>query len=327
MRYRMACHLFCSCACFGWHAQAANPEPLVLEWVAPPTCTGGETVRREVLRLASLDGPGVHRVHARVRIQRLGDRDFELRLSADLDGVEGERTFRGQSCDSVTDAAALTLALMLNPDAEVTPAEPAPAKPTPAPRSASEPGPPAAQRKRPPSEREEISWALSGASALAIGVRTGVLPDPGLEVAIAAGAGLGPLRGWLGGSIMPAQSAAISGSNAGGRMWVLSGTALAAWALNTGSFEVAPSLGIELTRVAGRGAGVTAPERASIHWTSAIVGGTAHLRVSGSAALGVGVFGLVPLARPSFYLDDLGPVFEPQVAGIRTHFSAVWLML
>lgn len=110
-------------------------------------------------------------------------------------------------------------------------------------------------------------------------------------------------------------------------MWVLSGGALAEWAVDAGMFEVGPALGVELTRVAGRGSGVSAPERASIFWTSATVGATGHWRVSVPFALGGGVFGLIPLARPSFYLEGLGPVLEPQVVGIRAHFSAAWLLL
>jgi hypothetical protein len=323
VRSRVAWHLVLSLACFGLEAQAASSDPLTLEWIAPETCSDGETVRREVLRLAEHDGAGSHRVNARVHIQRLGEQVFELRLSAELDGVAGERAFRGRSCGSVTDAAVLTLALMLNPDAEAMSAEPAPTS-----QVGSAPGQPRAPREHMPSEVDtEPPWPLSGAAALAVGIRTGVLPDPGLEVAIAAGAGLGPLRGWLSASAMPSQTAAISGSTAGGRMWVLSGSALVGWSLNAGMFEAGPLLGAELTRVAGRGSGVSAPERASIRWVSATLGVTGHWRVSAPLALGGGVFGLVPLARPRFYLEGLGPVLEPQMAGIRAHFSAVWLPL
>ena len=323
MRFRVAWQLSYFLACVGLPAPAAGNDPLTLEWIAPANCSDGHTVRREVLRLARLEGPGSHRVIARVRINRLGEHAYELRLSAELDGVVGERAFRGQSCSSVTDAAVLTLALMLNPDAEVAPTAPASA-PVTAPPAASASGQPRAPGEEMRSQADpEPPWPLSGAAALSLGLRTGVLPDPGPEIAITAGAGWGPLQAWLSGSVMPSQSAEVSGSNAGGRMWVLSGSALVGWSLNVAMLEAGPVLGFEMTRVSGRGSGVSAPERASIRWVSATLGATGHWRVSGPFALGAGMFALVPLARPSFYLEELGPVFEPQVAGIRASLAGV----
>ena len=40
-------------------------------------------------------------------------------LTTELDGVPGERTLSAVSCDSLTEAAALVLALILNPDLAV----------------------------------------------------------------------------------------------------------------------------------------------------------------------------------------------------------------
>lgn len=94
-------------------------EPLELEWHAPPECPSGPSVRADVLQLAGAATGSSHRVVAVAHIQGGGEQKYQLTLTATLDGVAGEREFFGSSCDSVADAAVLTLALMLNPDASL----------------------------------------------------------------------------------------------------------------------------------------------------------------------------------------------------------------
>lgn len=112
-------------------ASAAPTEPLTLEWSGAPECPDRATIHREVLRLAQLTAVSLHHGAATARVQRQGAK-YQLSLHAELDGVSGQREFDGQSCDSVADAAVLTLALMLNPDAQIERAAP-PAASDPAP--------------------------------------------------------------------------------------------------------------------------------------------------------------------------------------------------
>lgn len=309
-------------------ASAAPPEPLTLDWSGPPECPDRATIHREVLRLAQLTAVSPHHVAATARVQRQGAK-YHLSLNAELDGVSGEREFDGQSCDSVVDAAVLTLALMLNPDAPIeraaTPAVSEPARPArvePVPLHEAPPPPVTAGRDSTASDSPP--WSTHVIGGVMGGLRTGVLPDLGVELGLGAGVLTGPLSLMLAASAMPPQSApAPESHDVGAELWLLSLGALAGWHTRFEPFGFGMSAGVDWTRASGRGDGVSEPEQAYIHWLSAQLGGTAMVAVTEHWHLGAGVFGLAPLARPAFTLEDLGTVYRPEPFGIRAYFSVV----
>lgn len=112
---------------------------LVLTWEAPPECPTGEVVRAEVARLLGGALPAELALTARGVATRADDR-WTLRLHTATPEAEGERVVEGDACAPLADAAALILALMIDP---VAVAEHAPAEPA-EPLPPAEPAPPAA---------------------------------------------------------------------------------------------------------------------------------------------------------------------------------------
>lgn len=103
---------------------ARADERLALRWEAPDGCPGREAVRAEVARLVGGALPGGEPIVAEARTIA-AEGAFELTLRTEVGGQHGERTLRADRCDELAAAAALILALMIDPEA-VARAEPEP---------------------------------------------------------------------------------------------------------------------------------------------------------------------------------------------------------
>ena len=107
------------CALVGSPCSASDEPPGMLKftWDAPADCLSAERVRMEISRL----------LHGDTRIRQGGDLDVRVTVkngdiwSADLStlhaGQTGRRFIEAPSCQSVADASALIIALMIDPDA------------------------------------------------------------------------------------------------------------------------------------------------------------------------------------------------------------------
>lgn len=100
----------------------ANPVPLTLMWDAPPECPDSAKVW---MALAEQFGRTPARADgnpftARGVIQRT-DEGFRLELQTLTSSGAGMRTFVDQSCDKVTEAGVLSLALAIDPDLQPSP--------------------------------------------------------------------------------------------------------------------------------------------------------------------------------------------------------------
>jgi hypothetical protein len=255
-----------------------------------------------------------------------------LHLSSRFEGKSGERTLKGVSCKSVVDAAALTLALMLNPDAapqqETAPREEAAPPPqgpeasearpkTPAPRSAA----PVADRSSEPAP--SAPWPKWGGVFGHGGIRLGALEQPAMELALGGSFGWGPFATWLDASYLPSQRHGLVGQpSAGGRLWVASTGASLGYLGRAGVLHVGPSFGAEFSRLSGRGAGISDPRRGTVYWTSLRLGAEAALPLTTSLKLEGRVQGLLPLARPAVFVEDLGRLQRPARLGLRAAFGA-----
>jgi hypothetical protein len=132
----------------------------------------------------------------------------------------------------------------------------------------------------------------------------------------------GPLSLTLAASAMPPQSAPVPKSpDARVELWLLSLGALAGWQTGFEQFGFGLRAGVDWTRASGRGVEVSDPKQGHVHWLSAQLGGTGTLALTEHVDLGSGIFGLVPLARPGFTLEELGEVYRPQPFGIRAYFG------
>jgi len=276
-------------------AAEAGKAPLDLTWVAPSGCSDAKAVQAEVLRLAGPRGVGPLDAHG-VLEQR--GTTWHLVLTTTFEGASGERRLQASSCRALTEAAALTLALILNPETEVpheAPREP-PASP-PAPETA-------------PLRVRALLTAYGG-------VHAGILGSPGLEVGLGAGISVERLALRLAGTFGPPRDEHVSGdSGPGGRLWFVAGSALGCFELGQ-RVVVGPCTGVALTHVAGEGINVASPASGSTRWVSILFGLTAGVPVSRAITLGGGAHALIPTRRPTLYLDDLGAVQRPAPVGVE----------
>lgn len=101
----------------------AQPR-LTLSWDAPDGCPARDAVEGEVARLVGGTIPEGPPIAAEARTIA-AEGAFELTLRTDVEGEHGERTLRADRCDELATAAALILALMIDPEAALR-AEPEP---------------------------------------------------------------------------------------------------------------------------------------------------------------------------------------------------------
>jgi hypothetical protein len=284
-----------------------------LDWTAPPPCPDGDAVRMDVSRLRGTSASGSRHLRAQASIRSAEGTGWILSLTTDLDGVKGERSLSGSSCKSLAEAAALMLALILNPDLEVA-APPAVATPEPTPVVAAV----ATVNDRWPSPR----WRV-GAHA---GIQTGVLAVSSWPVALSLDVVLGRLSLRVMPSLtLPENVYLDTGVGIGGRLWLGAVAALGCFRASVGPAVLSSCLGIEVTRLHGQGLGVLQPREETIYWTSAEPAVLVGLPVWRGALLELGAMGLVPFARPSVYLDGIGQVSRPALFGVRALGGFAWV--
>src|SRR5258708_36351590 len=106
----------------------AAPPAIDLDWRAPSGCPDRATVRRYVEEMLGRDDGSASSLSARGSAQRTAaDRwtaDLALRTSS---GADATRSFEGPSCEAVSRAAALVMALAIHPN---EPPPPPPAEET-----------------------------------------------------------------------------------------------------------------------------------------------------------------------------------------------------
>jgi hypothetical protein len=280
-------------------AGEAPRKALELTWVAPPACPGSDAVRTEVLALARIERESSARLRANGVVRR-GDRAWHLELTTEFDGMSGERALSATSCRALTDAAILTLALILNPDVE---------------RHASEP-PRAGPGREQNSARLQV--ALSGRA----GLQVGVLEQLGPEFALGAGLSLGSASLWAYAGFAPPQDARVTGSSGpGGRVWAGSASLLGCWDFTTDT-PFGPCAGADFTRVEGEGISVANPQHAVTYWASGQLGLRAGVRLGAGVTLRVGGFAVLPAQRPSLFVEGVGRVLRPEPIGGKLQAGA-----
>jgi hypothetical protein len=164
-------------------AEPVAPE-LGLTWQAPAACPSRAAVEAQFARL--LGGatrlPSGKHIDASALVRSSQPDKWTLELATVLDGDVGRRTLAGDSCASVTSAAALILALMIDPAAaERALLAPAPTPPPPPKRTL---GPEDVVIAPPPPE-PRVVYATARAFG---GALFGLLPELALTAGVAAGA-------------------------------------------------------------------------------------------------------------------------------------------
>ncbi len=304
---------------------AAQPLPsgLALQWSAPPQCPTAAQVSDAVARLLGrplAEGPSP--CVARARVQPLRRRGWRLRLSIATRGAPRHRTLEGASCVAVTDAAALVLALAIDPEAVASrPAAPAPPEapqPPPAPAPPPQPPPPlpppvavARPEPAPPRPSRPLRWHLRAA----VFGDVGSLPAATVGPSLAVGLSYGALRVEAYAVYAAPQRAAL---DRGGGDFDLVGAGLSGCGLaRVGRFDLGGCGGLEAGSLRGAAYGVARPGSGSAPWLAVTFGAAARARLSSRWGVLAQVGGAAPLRRPEFVIDEVGAVFRASALTLR----------
>lgn len=312
-----------------WSAHA-NASTFDVAWQAPAACPTREDVLARTTRLLGHEpGATLERPLAVDALVELLPEDI-WRLQLMLGDQSPTRTVTASSCDELGDAAALLIALSIDPTldpAATVPAAPAttpePAAPPerlPAPVELAAPAPEPVAKQ--PSRSEAAPWQLRLGAGLALwtGRLPGLAPGPQAHVSLArARASLSLDVGFF-----PPQHAGIAGSEAGGELWLASVGPKLGYGFTVGAASLTPRLGAELQLVRGSGSGVENPSSAQ----AVLVGVEAGTRVGLQLAKSWQGYadGAVSalIWRPRFVLEGVGQVHQPERLGLRFGLGAEW---
>jgi hypothetical protein len=309
------------------YAATEMPPPEV-RWTAPAECPS-DAFTDALDRL--LGGSSVATpIRVEATVERTPD-GWSIRTDFDAGPDRaGQRTFQAPSCRTVTQAAALAIALAVDPGvldrfvpmADATPVVPVapevpelpePAASTPAPSEPPLPlGPIEAARPTvaPGSDARREPWSRwRGLVGVAGSVDGGALPGPGLGVTATVGVLHRGFRGELvGARRFATQRAAEADPQVGGSFtqWWLGARGCGVPRL--GRVELPLCAGLEGGRTVGRGIGLPAPHTSVQPWWAGLVDAGLAWPVRPWLALTARATLAVPLVRQDFFIAGLGVV-------------------
>jgi hypothetical protein len=302
--------------CVAGPAVAATETHLLgrvrLTWSAPDACPRAHEVTARMARLLAQSTEPHPELVAEANVSSDGAA-FALEMRIWQADRPAYRRLRATTCRELSDAAALLLALLVDPalqiDSDPPPASPGPRRATPAP-----PRPVARARER--VHGAGVVWGASGSAVLDWVALSA--PAPGLRAAVSGE--LGRLRLELGAIWLPlATHVTRDGAREpekGGKFRLIAGSARACHA-----WLVAPRLSAcaagELGSLRGAGFGTANDRHRSVVWAAAGPGVAAAIAFAESAAFTAGADLLFVLNRPRFELENVGLVHRPPAAGFR----------
>ena len=328
---------------------ARGEAQLRLEWRAPDSCPSRERLLARTQELlghapeAGLKGE----LQLDARATELSRDSWQLDLSSRSDGgIPTSRSVKATSCAELADAAALLIALAIDPELQVAAAGSSatfePDSPAPATPNGAAPAPATDAPAALPAISSAAPRAVSGAGGSAEPERSGppFLPRvsvsaaawsrrlAGTSAGVLAQGGVSRAHGWLLATLgyFPSRHTSVAGATAGGDLSLLSGGLEVGYGvdLNPSSLEVSPLVAAELEWVRGSGSGVEHPADAELLLLGLGAGGRASLRVTRSwLVVAQVVFSVLP-RRPRFVLQGVGEVYRPEPWGLRLSFGVEW---
>jgi hypothetical protein len=334
-------------------ALAQSAERWELRYAAPDgDCPSEANVRTGIAQLlgpnASEGRDGAGALWFRAEIQRAGGR-WALALSTTRDGVEERRTLEDERCAPLTDAMALIVAMAIDPTvasrmstttpvtsieairvpsaqgaaseqrtgvvtSAVEPARDAPSAVQPRATIPPRPALPAATplaRPVPPALRR---WTIGAGAS----VDSGILPAPAIGVQVWGAVAVRALRVELSLGYWPERSAAVpSRPTVGGAVSAFSARATGCYIARWTWVSLGACAGLEGAVSRGRGAGVSNPGEALSPWVALGVEGRVSFDPTPWLSLVLQGGGALALARPEFFLENIGTFFQSPLAAAR----------
>ncbi len=305
-----------------------------IEWTAPSECADSTALRVEIERLlgGSLDAAAERPLAARALVSREKGR-WQLQLELSQDGVSRRRLLEGESCRALLDAAAVVIALAINPALDRS----APER-TGFATQASEPnlatesgeaqldGPPHAHPVR-ASRTPELEHRKSTVLRPSLGVFT--LADGWMLPRFAGGVGLrgavalGTWRVGLVATLLGAPPARVR-EGADMHLWSAGAHLNAAYLLTVESWTIAPCVAFGADFIRGSTDGLTQDGSGGQTWWTAGPGLAAMLALGRTISLESGAILLLPLKSDVFQIERdgvTGSAHEAPDATLRAHFG------
>ena len=271
-------------------APATAGERLALRWTAPEGCPDAASVERAVSRLVGESAQADQPLEVVATVSAQGD---EWEVVLELAGTS-RRVLRGRTCAAVADAAALIIALIIDPLAIAQP-------------------PPAAAPPPPPPQPAR-AWRLGARGGLDWGALAAAGPAFGLLGSLTLGHQLieVDLQAWF-----PQRVLLEAPAGAGGTLTLYVASVTTWRKLLDGVLSLGPSLGLDLGLLHAEGFGVTTPGSGSALWLAGRAGISASWAFFGPLELNLRLDLVVPFLRPRFVLTNVGDVHTPAPVGVR----------
>jgi hypothetical protein len=271
-----------------------------LSWEAPAECPGKTRVVEAVR--AWLDqphaGPPEHvvRVEATVRPSTDG---WELELTLVAPGGSEHQTLVAARCETLVQVVALKVALAADPTAVLRSLEGARAEA-------------ALTAETVPVARAQL------AIRAAVGAGLGPLPEASAFASLAASVELSGWRIEIAGAAWLPQSASYPELPSVGASFTLAtGSAKGCLLPAMGSVDFPICAGAELGVMRGSGFGVAEAATSSQLWAAAVFGPSMRWALGSSVFLWLGADAVIGVARPMFYVGNLGQLYRPDPAAAR----------
>ncbi|HWB81323.1 MAG TPA: hypothetical protein VG755_40450 [Nannocystaceae bacterium] len=288
-------------------AFAPPAAAIEVQWEAPAGCPDREALRARLDARVGPDAQGPAAVHGTVVASPSG---YVLALELAIAGSSTQRTLEAATCDELVDAAALIVAVALDPVfavaepsiAEVIAApEAAPTRATTRSQVAIAPTP-----VEPPTRRRPTLRTLGLALRPTVGVWFGAVPRAaatiGFDVVFPARRSL---RAELGVLAIPRQRVAITGG--GANLWLASAVLRACFAPAVGRVRPMGCAGIGAGAIGGRGFGDGIVPSAGVQPWAAITGGAGlGIALTRRFEIVVRGEGHIHLHQPGFHLEGIG---------------------
>jgi hypothetical protein len=283
-------------------AAAGAPLTLDLDWRAPSGCPDRNAIRRYVEEMLGSAEPATSSLSARGDVARVAvDRwiaDLTLKSSS---GAESTRSFEGPTCESVSRAAALVMALTMHPT-EAPPAQPANPE----------------KEKRAP-ERPIAGRFARPEIAVAGALDAGTAPGPTYGLMVAGGwSPFAAIRWEAFGSYFFKRRGTLADQTQLG-----ADVQLAAFGLRgcypalDAAVSLAPCIGGGFDWLRASGFGAKTPGDGNA-FAATVAGGAIILwNFSEFASVRLEGFGVIPLTRPEFVIVGAGSVYRPAPVAFR----------
>jgi hypothetical protein len=294
---------------------ADEEAALAFSWQAPAGCPSRDEVSAEIARLlgGNIRVPQGGEIKARAQVAH--GPTWSLTMETELAGRPGRRSLDAASCQDLANAAALIVALMIDPNAVAAHAPP------PRPVAA----PPSAVATPPATEPGPAPKAEPRAVAFLVGIHAvgsyGTLPS--IDAGLGGGIGLAgrrwraELRGTYGlRRDQKAWAAAPAGAYGEFNFWAVA----FAGCFNFGRQDLAfgPCADAEVGVTSAKGLGVSQSLPANTLWSALGAGGYATIPLGSHLNLPLHLDVLAPLRRTEYVVKNVpGRVFQAPAVGVR----------